>query len=136
LYASGGEEFAGRFDIVFFPGVIYHLSDPVVALRILFNSLRVGGAILVEGAGIDTAKPYCRFDGGLTQRPTKKKPLSRGGWNWFVPSAGALHRMMREAGFEDVITLWPVDAKRVYGYGRKTAETGICRAGLSAPEIP
>lgn len=136
LYACGDGRFERRFDVVYFPGVIYHLSDPVLALRILHNSLRVGGVILVEGAGIDTGKPLCRFDGGLTHRPSKKSRISRGGWNWFVPSAGALYRMMREAGFDEVEALWSGDAKRVYGYGRKTAEVGICRAGLSVPDIP
>ncbi|MFP3937393.1 MAG: class I SAM-dependent methyltransferase [Phycisphaerae bacterium] len=135
LYACNSNDFAKRFDVVYFPGVIYHLSDPVIALRILYNSLKVGGVMLVEGAGLNCRKPYCRFDGGLALRPSKKERLSRGGWNWFLPSPSALYRMMRESGLDEVSALWSRDAKRVYGYGRKTAEEDICRGGLSVPDI-
>jgi len=45
VYECDSEDFFDQFDIVYFPGVIYHLSDPVVALRILFNALRPKGVI-------------------------------------------------------------------------------------------
>ena len=48
VYACVTDDLRERFDTVYFPGVIYHLSDPLLALRILFNALRVGGDILVE----------------------------------------------------------------------------------------
>ena len=51
-------KFQNEFDIAFFPGVIYHLSDPVVALRRIFNSLKVGGIVLVETAGIPDPTRY------------------------------------------------------------------------------
>ena len=43
IYDCNLDEFYDRFDIVYFPGVIYHLSDPLLALRILFNSRKGGG---------------------------------------------------------------------------------------------
>jgi SAM-dependent methyltransferase len=135
LYDCNSEEFFDRFDVVYFPGVIYHLSDPLVALRILFNSLKPGGFILVESAGINTEEPLCRFDGSLIYNVGTRERLNRGGWNWFLPSPSALYRMMREAGFDDIQTQWHDATNRLYGYGRKVSQVGICKAGLSVPNI-
>jgi tRNA (mo5U34)-methyltransferase len=135
IYDCNSEEFYNRFDLVYFPGVIYHLSDPLLALRILFNSLKTGGTILVESAGINREEPFCRFDGSLIYTYGTKERLNRGGWNWFLPSPSALCRMMREAGFDEIETLWHDGTRRVYGYGRKLSQIGICKAGLSVPKI-
>lgn len=135
IYDCNLEEFYDQFDIVYFPGVIYHLSDPLLALRILFNSLKVDGFILVESAGINREEPFCKFDGSLIYSSGKRERLNRGGWNWFIPSPSALYRMMREAGFDEIQTLWDYGTKRVYGYGRKVSKAGICKAGLSVQSI-
>ena len=136
VYACATDDLRDRFDTVYFPGVIYHLSDPLLALRILFNALRVGGDILVESAGIDAADPICRFDGSLVVTSGRRETLNRAGWNWFMPSPSALARMMREAGFDDVTSVWHAGSGRVFARGRKTGPTPICRAGLSVPDIP
>lgn len=135
IYDCNSEDFFGQFDIVYFPGVIYHLSDPLLALRILFNSLKVGGIILVESAGINSGEPFCRFDGSLLYSSGTKERLNRSGWNWFVPSPSALYRLMWEAGFDDIDTQWHDANDRVYGYGKKISQVGICKAGLSVPDI-
>ena len=135
IYDCNSEEFYDRFDIAYFPGVIYHLSDPLLALRILFNSLKVGGFILVESAGIDREEALCRFDGSLIYQSGTRERLNRSGWNWFVPSPSALYRMMKEAGFDEIQTQWHDRTNRVYGYGRKVSQVGICKAGLSVPQI-
>lgn len=136
IYECNTAEFRNRFDLVYFPGVIYHLSDPVLALRILFNSLKIGGEILIESAGIDSDDPICKFEGNAVFQSGNKNELNRGGWNWFLPSPSALDRMMFEAGFNEIETVWSEERGRVYGYGRKTKQTGICKAGLSIPGIP
>ncbi|MGD0279121.1 MAG: DUF1698 domain-containing protein [Smithella sp.] len=135
IYDCNSEKFFNRFDIVYFPGVIYHLSDPVLALRILFNSLKIGGIILVETEGIQTKKPLCRVDGTMIWKGGTKENLDRTGWNRFVPSPSALHIMMQEAGFDEIKTLWLHGRDRVYGFGRKVAHVGICKAGLSDRHI-
>ncbi len=136
IYSCNTTAFRTRFDSVYFPGVVYHLSDPLIALRILYNALRVGGDILVESAGIDLEAPYCRFDGSRIVHKGTREALNRAGWNWFMPSPSALARMMQEAGFTDVQSLWHGPAGRVFAYGRKTSPVAICRAGLSVPDIP
>jgi 2-polyprenyl-3-methyl-5-hydroxy-6-metoxy-1,4-benzoquinol methylase len=135
LYDCNSDAFHDRFDLVYFPGVIYHLSDPLLALRILFNSLKTGGIILVESAGIDTEEPFCRFDGSLIVGSGTRESMDRGGWNWFMPSPSALYRMMREAGFDEVESLWHRETERLFAYGRKTRQVGICKAGLSVADI-
>ncbi|HHJ40415.1 MAG: hypothetical protein AXA67_08505 [Methylothermaceae bacteria B42] len=135
IYDCNTEEFHDQFDIVYFPGVIYHLSDPLLALRILFNSLKVGGFILVESAGIKREEPFCKFEGSLIYHSGTKERLNRGGWNWFIPSPSALYRMMKEAGFDEIQTLWNDETNRIYGYGRKISQVGICKAGLSVRNI-
>jgi SAM-dependent methyltransferase len=130
IYSCNSSDFACRFDIVHFPGVIYHLSDPIVALRILYNALKIGGVILIESAGINTLGPYCKFRGNKSVQKD-----SDSGWAWFWPSASALFRMMNEAGFSQVKALWHLRSGRVYGYGKKVSEVGICKAGLSVPNI-
>ncbi len=135
IYDCNLEEFYDKFDIVYFPGVIYHLSDPLLALRILFNSLKVGGFILVESAGINREEPFCKFDGSLSYHSGTRERLNRRGWNWFIPSPSALYRMMKEAGFDEIQTQWHDGTNRVYGYGRKVSQVGICKAGLSVPNI-
>jgi SAM-dependent methyltransferase len=135
IYDCNLEEFYDQFDIVYFPGVIYHLSDPLLALRILFNSLKVGGFILVESAGINREEPFCKFDGSLIYGSGTRERLNRSGWNWFIPSPPALYRMMKEAGFDKIQTQWHNGTKRVYGYGKKVSKVGICKAGLSVPNI-
>jgi len=136
LYECNTVDLHDRFDIAYFPGVIYHLSDPVVGLRILFNALKVGGTILVESAGIHREEPLCGFGGSFVYHAAgTKEQMNRGGWNWFLPSPSALDRMMHEAGFEEIQTRWVGEAGRVYGYGKKLSQAGICRAGLSVPDI-
>lgn len=135
IYDCNSEEFYDRFDVVYFPGVIYHLSDPLLALRILFNSLRSGGLVLIESAGIYREEPFCRFDGSRIYDSGARERLNRSGWNWFIPSLSALYRMMREAGFDEVCTRWHDETNRVYGYGKKVSQVGMCKAGLSVPKI-
>ena len=45
-----------KYDIVYFPGVIYHLSDPIRALRRAFSSLKDGGELYIESLGVVTRR--------------------------------------------------------------------------------
>jgi SAM-dependent methyltransferase len=125
------------YDVAYFPGVIYHLSDPVLALRRLCNALRTGGEIYVESAGTNVRGSVCRYEGCVLyhQRPgASAAALNRGGWNWFIPSPLALARMLWAAGFDGVRVAW-ADG-RLYAHATKTRRVGITRAGLSRTDVP
>ncbi len=118
------------FDLVYMPGVVYHLSDPVVGLRILYNSLQDGGSILVESAGVKSKMPICLFKGNKT---IQQDELA--GWAWFWPSPAALKRMMLEAGFVKVTSVWHKRRGRVYAIGQKDTHRPIVFAGLSRRDV-
>jgi SAM-dependent methyltransferase len=127
-----------QYDVAYFPGVIYHLSDPVLGLRRLFNCLSDEGVCLVETAGIDETGSIARFDGNRIYHKTageRATQLNRGGWNWFIPSPLCLERWMVEAGFEDVCCYYSYASNRVFGYGKRKHYVDICRAGFSVPHI-
>jgi 2-polyprenyl-3-methyl-5-hydroxy-6-metoxy-1,4-benzoquinol methylase len=42
------DEYINKFDIVHYAGVLYHVSDPLLSLRLLYNVLKPGGIILIE----------------------------------------------------------------------------------------
>ena len=127
-----------KYDIAYFPGVIYHLSDPVLGLRRLYNSLCDGGVCLVETAGIRSDKSIASFEGSRIsgrELGQSKEQLNRSGWNWFFPSTSCLKRWMVEAGFDEIRTYYSLRSHRVYGYGVRRGFTDIVRAGLSVYDI-
>lgn len=127
-----------KYDIAYFPGVVYHLSDPVLGLRRLFNAVKDGGEIFVESAGIVSDEPICRYEGNRTYHKSdgeNANQKNRGGWNWFLPSAACLKLWMIEAGFEDVVSFQSPGTRRVFGYGKRQQYLDITRAGFSVRDI-
>lgn len=126
-------DFHNHFDLVHLSGVVYHLTDPIVGLRIAFNSLKLKGKCLVESACVKSDKSLCLYEGCSRFHGGTKKNLSRGGWNWFKPSPSALKLMMENVGFENVRT--KTRAHRLFAIGNKRRRKDIVRAGLSRPNI-
>jgi len=127
-----------KYDVAYFPGVIYHLSDPVLGLRRLFNCLKDGSECFVETMGLDEPGSIARYEGNRIYHNTageRVDELNRGGWNWFVPTPLCLEKWMIEAGFEDVKCFYSHASDRVFGYGRRNKYVDICRAGFSVPFI-
>lgn len=54
----------GRFDMILFLGVMYHLPDPMRCLDILYNMMKVNAALYMETVVIDSDLPA-----ELSQRP-------------------------------------------------------------------
>ncbi len=134
LYELTGEEHQDAYDYVLFAGVLYHLTDPVLALRHCFNALRDGGTCLIETAGIDDQASTCRYEGPGVFHAGSESELNRSGWNWFLPSAPALRRMIADAGFADVHVQGPSD-NRLLARARRDTHTDMLRAGLSVPHV-
>ncbi len=141
LYELDHTSIYDQFDLVYFPGVLYHLTDPVVALRILYNSMKVGGVLLLETA--TNAMPHpnraismCFYEGCLAFHPNPEQShqqLNRGGWNWFIPSPTAIGQMLEGSGFNHIKILL-IDG-RAFAIAIKDKFRSICRAGLSKPNI-
>ena len=142
LYELNDEQYESQYDMIYFPGVLYHLSDPVLALRILYNCLNDNGILLLETYGVDTPDPTCVYEGpnifsshvpGQDNVKPNKNDLNRAGWNYFVPSCSALQRMIGDAGFVSIET--KLIGNRIYSFAKKEGFKGICKAGLSIPNI-
>jgi SAM-dependent methyltransferase len=132
LYDLTADEFQDAFDIVLFAGVLYHLSDPVLGMRITFDALKPGGTCLLETGAMRSSERVCEY-GGKYQR-TKGK-----GANWFFPSPLVVTEMMDEVGYTDVrpfVQFLPHRQRdRVLAVATKTEQVDMLRAGLSVPTI-
>jgi tRNA (mo5U34)-methyltransferase len=95
----------GAWDIVLFLGVLYHMEDPVRALRRLFAVTRQQAIIETEAVVISGhSEPLWRFfpHGELNHDRT----------NWWAPNLGALLGLVGAVGFTDaqVLSGEPSDA--------------------------
>lgn len=118
------QEWKQQFDVVYCSGVIYHVTDPVLFLRICFAYLKVGGTLIIETKSHAADRSVCSYSGSLEK-----------GWNWFAPSREALGRWMVDAGFavEDV-RLYQRPIGRLLAYGHKQAKMPLPEtAGFSRP---
>ena len=127
-------EFQDAFDFVLFAGVLYHVTDPILALRITFNCLKDGGKCLLETYALNSTESVMEYQGPGVLGPGSKEDLNRGGWNWFVPSPAALGRMMGDVGYEDV-TVSEVVGARSLAVATRHRHRDLMRSGLSARSI-
>ena len=133
IYEMIGREFSDAFDFVMFAGVLYHVTDPVLALRIIFNSLRNGGTVLVETACLNEDTKTLRYEGPETVHGGSQEHLDRGGWNWFIPSPPALRQMLKDVGFQDIRIELLED--RAFAVARRIEHCDMMRAGLSVRDV-
>jgi tRNA (mo5U34)-methyltransferase len=99
----------GRFDVVLFLGVLYHLEAPLTALRRLYEV--TGEVAVIETEAMELVgsgrRPLVEFFPGaeLAQDPT----------NWWSPNLAALVAMCEAAGFAtvDVVVGAPKPASRL-----------------------
>ncbi len=83
--------FADMFDTVLCLGVLYHRSDPIVALKALKHSLKRGGELILDTFMIEGGEPVC-----LVPESTYSKISNV----HFVPTVPALENWCKKAGFE------------------------------------
>ena len=134
LFDCTTSEFQDAFDFVFFAGVLYHVTDPILALRITFNCLKDGGKCLLETYALDSAEPIVEYQGPGVLGPGSEEDLNRGGWNWFVPSPAALRRMMGDVGYQG-LNVSDVAGARVLAVGTRNQHGDMMRGGLSVRAI-
>jgi tRNA (mo5U34)-methyltransferase len=89
----------GRFDVVLYLGVLYHMKEPLTCLerlRATTNEIAVIETEAVHIQGLDN-EALMQFHAGDTLRTDFG--------NWFVPTITALHNLCRAAGFSEVRTI-------------------------------
>jgi len=131
-----GDPFREKFDAVFCLGVIYHLSDPIVGLRRLYNAMKPDGVLCIESMCIPADSSICEYEG-----PTRRR--GRFGWNWFVPSPKAIFQWLADTGFRNIqvgdgLTAFgvtgdrdPMGPNRCFAVATKDPTHRISIAGLS-----
>ena len=134
LYECTKPDFQDSFDIVFFAGVLYHLTDPIIALRITFNCLKDGGICLLQTAATNSKKRILFYEGPTVFRFGDKEDLSRRGWNWLFPSPSALFQMMTDVGYSDV-QVNKYDKGSLFAVGKRKSHVDMMRSGLSVRTI-
>jgi|LSQX01.2.fsa_nt_gb 2-polyprenyl-3-methyl-5-hydroxy-6-metoxy-1,4-benzoquinol methylase len=126
--------FSDTFDYVIYSGVIYHVSDPLLSLRLIFSSLKDGGTVFLETMGIDESRSVCLYEGPDVFSSGDIKKLNRTGWNYFIPSSKCLENWCYNAGFQK-IKIGSYHNKRILGKASREYYTDFCRAGLSKNNI-
>ncbi|HXJ63150.1 MAG TPA: DUF1698 domain-containing protein [Actinomycetota bacterium] len=135
LFDLGDDEFLEGFDLVLFAGVLYHVSDPVLALRLTYDALREGGWVLLETAVTRSSRETVRYEGPAHTVGGNADDLTRSGWNWFVPSVPAVRRMLRDVGYDEV-DVRSSPGSRASGVARRVGTRDLLRAGLSRRDVP
>ena len=126
-----------KYDYIVYAGVIYHVTDPILSLRILFNALKDNGNIYIETFGIksNSTIPIVRAEGPVISRGGSQENLNRSGWNYFIPSTNALSLWCNTVGFED-IRVQEVDSNsRIHACATRKKHYDMLRAGLSRATI-
>ena len=70
LSAYDLEKLNEEFDVVFFFGVYYHLTDPFLVLKNIYDKLKKGGSLYLEGLYLKSKLPYLRFFQSYEIEPT------------------------------------------------------------------
>jgi 2-polyprenyl-3-methyl-5-hydroxy-6-metoxy-1,4-benzoquinol methylase len=135
LYDCDNPEFFDSFDLVFYAGVIYHVTDPILSLRILFNTLKDGGVCFVESATINSAEKIIKYHGPERVFKGTVEKQNRSGWNWFIPSPVTLQQMMYDVGFNEADVAMNYNQQRVFGVAKRHQHIDMLRAGLARPNI-
>lgn len=123
LYADR-PDWVGKFDYVYCSGVIYHVTDPLLFLRILFAYLKPGGEVFLETKSVAGEGSICGYSGTMEK-----------GWNWYAPNETAMGRWMVDAGFNSSsIRIYRRFNNRLLAYGIKTENCALREtAGFSRP---
>lgn len=100
-FMTAPPETIGTFDLVLLLGVLYHLEEPLTAVRRAFALTANGGTCVIETEAVEFPgvgkRAVCEFFPG--------QELNGDASNWWAPNAAALAGMCRAAGFASVRVL-------------------------------
>jgi tRNA (mo5U34)-methyltransferase len=126
-----GPDEIGRFDVVLFLGVLYHLREPLSALeriRALTSEVAVIETEAVHGLRLGRARLIEFHPGG---------ELGGDHTNWFVPTEAALHALCKAAGFRRVETrIGPPSGARGLVADARRALGAVATTPRAAPALP
>jgi 2-polyprenyl-3-methyl-5-hydroxy-6-metoxy-1,4-benzoquinol methylase len=133
LYDLTTDEFQDAFDIVLFAGVLYHISDVILGMRITYNALKPGGTTLLETSSTRSEERILEY-AGKNQRGANKF-----GANWFFPSPLVVTELMDEVGYQDIKSFVRRNPRRMrdrtYAMARKHQQEDFLRAGFAVRNI-
>lgn len=138
LFECTADDLQNSFDYIVFAGVLYHVTDPILALRITYNCLRDGGQCIIETMIHHTNEDMLAYQGPGVVLDGSQRTMNRSGWNWFLPSPKTLVQMMLDVGFVDVRTSQVIDSaggQRIFAVGTRDQHRDMTRAGLSVRGI-
>lgn len=114
----------GAFDVVLFLGVLYHLEEPLTALRRVFDLTAPGGLCVIETEAVEVpgsrGRALCEF--------FPADELNNDASNWWSPNRAALLGMCRAAGFSTVEAMpvrQPLDPVRRIAKRAKRLVAGV-----------
>jgi tRNA (mo5U34)-methyltransferase len=117
----------GRFDVVLYLGVLYHMKEPLTCLE------RVR-AVTKEVAVIETEALHLQ---GLEHEALLQfhagSSLRTDFGNWYVPTIEALHNLCRAAGFSRVRTVNGPPEPKPEPFPPRKVRLGRRLAGISPP---
>jgi 2-polyprenyl-3-methyl-5-hydroxy-6-metoxy-1,4-benzoquinol methylase len=123
LYDCTGPEWDDAFDYVLLAGVLHHVSDPRLALRITFNSLRDGGSLLLETLSCEHELPH-----------VADSDAPAWGWNLLLFEPARLAEMIESTGYRVTHPPRVVD-RRSFVAARRDRHRDVWRCGLASPGI-
>ena len=125
------------YDFVLFAGVLYHVTDPILSLRILFNALKDNGKLFVEthGVNVNSSVSLALVEGPRAVTGGSAEEYDRGGWNYFIPSEKALGVWLDAVGFQDIEVGAIDSAQRIKAVATRHRHVDMLQAGLSRLDI-
>lgn len=114
----------GKLDLALCAGVLYHVTDPVWALRIMFELLRDGGKVLIETMIHNAEDTTLAYAGPRVP-----------GYCWLTPSPSTLRQMMEDVGFTSV-EFKKTDALRGLAVGTRERFATMMWAGTPGRPLP
>jgi tRNA (mo5U34)-methyltransferase len=122
----------GTFDIVWYWGVFYHLKDPMIGFRNIYNILDTEGILYYEGEILDHAfvhepslKKYKKIFAKLKELPIAyftSGAFAKDPSNWYIPNAACLREWLQASGFSDIKMMVSESASRARGTAIKDSD--------------